>query len=50
MKFQIKNKRNRSIKFEALLIPTQNKFISYQFLHILLERVNDEMMLLPSKV
>ena len=42
MKSQIKNKKNRSIKFVELLIPTLNKFISYQFLHILLEGVNDE--------
>ena len=42
MKSQIKNKKNRSIKFVELLIPTLNKFISYQFLHTLLEGVNDE--------
>ena len=40
MNSQIKNKKNRSIKFVELLIPTLNKFISYQFLHILLEGVN----------
>ena len=39
---QIKNKKNRSINFVELLIPTLNKFISYQFLHILLEGVNHE--------
>ena len=42
MKSQIKNKKNRSITFLELLIPTLNKFIWYQFLHILLERVNHE--------
>ena len=42
MKFQIKNKKNRSIKFMGLLIPTLNKFISYQFLHILLDGVHHE--------
>ena len=40
IKSQIKNKKNRSIKFVELLIPTLNKFISYQFLHISLEGVN----------
>ena len=38
MKSQIKNKQNRSI----LLIPTLNRFISYQFLLILLEGENHE--------
>ena len=40
MKSQIKNKKSRSIKFVELLILTLNKFISCQFLHILLEVVN----------
>ena len=42
MMSQIKSKKNRSIKLVELLIPTLNKFISYQFLHILLEGVNHE--------
>ena len=42
MESQIKNKKNRSINFVELLKPTLNKFISYQFLHILLEGVNHE--------
>ena len=42
MKSQIKSKNNRSMKFVLLLLPTLNKFISYQFLHILLEAVNHE--------
>ena len=42
MKSQIKNKKNRIITFVKLLLPTLNKFISYHFLHILLEGVNHE--------
>ena len=42
MKSQIKNKKNRSIRFVELLMPTLNKFISYHFLDILFEGVNHE--------
>ena len=42
MKSQIKNKKNKSIRFVELLILTLNKFIIYEFLHILLEGVNHE--------
>ena len=56
MKSQIKNKKNISIyKFAELLIPSLNKFISYQFLLILLEGANHEQtsqnnVVLPPKV
>ena len=39
---QIKNKRNRRNRIVELLIPTLNKFISYQFLLTLLEGANHE--------
>ena len=56
MKSQIKNKKNISIyKFAELLVPSLNKFISYQFLLILLEGANYEQtsqnnVVLPPKV
>ena len=42
MKSQIKNKKSKRVKFVELLMPRLNKFISHQFLHILLEGVNHE--------
>ena len=42
MKSQIKNKKNQKYKFAELLIPTLNKFISYQLLLVLLEGANHE--------
>ena len=42
MKSQTKNKKNQKYKFVVLLMPTLNKFISCQFLLILLEGANNE--------
>ena len=40
MKSQIKNKKNESIRFVELLIPTLNKISSYRFLLTLMEGTN----------
>ena len=42
MKSYIKNKKEPRYKFVELLIPTLNKFISYQLLLILLEGANHD--------
>ena len=42
MRSQIKKQKEQKYKFVELLIPTLNKFISYQLLLILLEEKNHE--------